>query len=149
MTFAALLPSGYAVFLVSRKRLTQLFEPDRSARVAPLIVSTASCLLGAALLHVLTQESALIGLMMAYTVLGSVMIVLNLFWKVSLHAAGVWLPIAALGYLFGRVGIYFVPVALGVSWARVVMGAHTPLQVAAGGGLALCTTWGVLSLAGV
>ena len=147
--FGVILPTGYVIHLVSMKRLTQLFEPDRDARRRPLLFSTASCIVGTALLGILQPAHLIVSLMSTYAILGTILVVVNRFSRVSLHAAGAWLPVAALFCILGKVGLYSIPVALGVSWSRVATGAHTPLQVAVGAVIALCTTWVVLAVAGI
>jgi|GEM_PF-752367 len=147
LTFGSLLPAGYAVFLLSRGKISNLYEPDRMSRLNPLGVSTLSCVAGAGILSSGSPFDSFSLMMIAYALLGTIMFLITLFWKVSLHAAGIWLPVAAAGCMYGITGLYFLPVALLVSWARIATGAHTLLQVFAGGGVGFITTWSVVVLA--
>ena len=147
LTFGSLLPAGYALFLLLQGKISHLYAPDRMSRLNPLGVSTLSCMVGAGILSAGWPSDPFSLMMVAYAVLGSIMCLITIFWKVSLHAAGVWLPVAAAGCLYGTMGLYFIPVALLVSWARIATGAHTVLQVFAGGGVGFVTTWSIVALA--
>jgi membrane-associated phospholipid phosphatase len=58
--------------------------------------------------------------------------VINLFWKISVHAASI-ASLATVALLYSRnLGIALWVCALAVGWARVRTGNHTPLQVLAG-----------------
>jgi membrane-associated phospholipid phosphatase len=79
------------------------------------------------------------------TVLGMGLIggMINLFWKISVHAASIAL-LATVALLYSRnLGIALWVCALAVGWARVRTSNHTPLQVLAG---FLCASTVVLAV---
>ena len=73
-----------------------------------------------------------IALMITVLALGLIGGVINLFWKISVHAASI-ASLAMIALLYSRnLGIALWVCALAVGWARVRTGNHTPLQVLAG-----------------
>ena len=63
--------------------------PEKGASARPFVFAVASYLVGF-VLHVLSGAPLLtIGLMLAYSINASVMFMVTLFWKISVHAAGV------------------------------------------------------------
>ena len=75
---------------------------------------------------------ALLAVMIVGLALGLIGGAVNLFWKISVHAASIAaLSTVALLYSLGLgAGLWLC--ALAVGWARVRTGNHTPLQVLAG-----------------
>ena len=141
ITFGTLLPMGYVASLMARGLTEGPFIPDRSRRVGPLLVTSGSCLAGFLVLYALSAPSEVRGLMLCYVVSGISAAALSLRWKVSLHAVGAWVPLAAFVLLYGGTFLVLAPVPLVVCWARLRVGSHSAGQVAAGSGLGLlCTT---------
>lgn len=70
--------------------------PERSARPRPFVFSIASYLVGFLLLMLTGALLLMSGLMLAYSINTSVMFLVTLFWKISVHAAGVTGPLTFL-----------------------------------------------------
>jgi membrane-associated phospholipid phosphatase len=63
--------------------------------------------------------------------------IINLFWKISLHTAFVTASVAVLIIVYGEMAVWtiiFVPL---IAWARLEMRLHSPPQVFTGGLLAV------------
>jgi membrane-associated phospholipid phosphatase len=74
--------------------------------------------------------------------------VINLFWKISVHAASI-AALATIVLLYSReLGIALGFCALAVGWARVRTGNHTPLQVLVGFVCAAATVLAAFQLVG-
>jgi len=69
------------------------------------------------------------------------MMLINLKWKISIHASGITGPATFLFYSFGMIAIPFFLLVLPVGWARLRLNAHTPAQVLAGATLTVAITW--------
>jgi membrane-associated phospholipid phosphatase len=75
---------------------------------------------------------SLLAVMLIALALGLIGGLINLFWKISVHAASIAAAATvALVYSLG-LGIGLWLCALAVGWARVRTGNHTPMQVLAG-----------------
>ena len=57
---------------------------------------------------------------------------INLFWKVSIHCAGVTGPIFALVYVFGVAALPLATIVGLVGWSRIKLKNHTFGQTLAG-----------------
>lgn len=135
LLFVTCLPLLYVGVLVARRKVDGFYIADRSRRLMPLLVSSASCFSGFILLRATGAPPQLSAFLLSYGVLGLLATATNARWKISLHGAGVCGPLAMLHLLLGLPAVYWLPVPLAVSWARIALGAHSPPQVAAGCGM--------------
>jgi membrane-associated phospholipid phosphatase len=115
--------------------------PERGARARPFVFAIASYLAGFLLLVSSGAPLLMSGLMLAYSINTSVMFLVTLFWKISVHAAGVTGPLTflvfRLGFLWGLLYLLVLPVGL----LRLRLGQHTVLQLFAGAILSAALTW--------
>ena len=132
LLFATCLPILYVGFLVARRKVDGYYIAVRSRRLIPLLVSSASCLVGYILLRAAGAPPPLSAFVLSYVVLGLLAAATNALWKISLHGAGVCGPLAMFHHLIGPSVVYWLPVPLAVCWARIVLDAHSFPQVAAG-----------------
>lgn len=146
LLFVTCLPMLYVGVLVARKKVDGFYIADQSRRLMPLLVSSASCLAGFALLRTTGAPSPLCAFLLSYVVLGLLAAATNTRWKISLHGAGAFGPLAMLHHLIGPSVLYWLPVALAVSWARMVLGAHSLPEVVAGCGTGFLVVWVVVAL---
>ena len=121
------------VFLLLRlRRLEQLYPDDRGVR-GVLLLQGAGCYgLGLGALYGL---GATPGALAAGTVFVAHTLAIwgiSRFWKISIHAAGVGGAICILLASVGPGAWYSVLCLPAIAWARLYLGAHTPLQVGAG-----------------
>jgi membrane-associated phospholipid phosphatase len=73
----------------------------------------------------------------------------NVYWKISVHALSAGTCAAISMIYIPSIGVALWLCTLLVGWARVQTHNHTPLQVAAGLGLAAASVWGVFHFFGV
>ncbi len=130
------------VYLLSRRGIIpDYYASERETRTIPLLGGTLSYLLGALILASLTAPLIITALMLCYGVNTFIMMLINLKWKISIHASGVTGPATFLFYTFGLIAIPFFLLVLPVGWARLRLRAHTPAQVLAGALLTIAITW--------
>ncbi|OMH34506.1 hypothetical protein BGP79_03025 [Tersicoccus sp. Bi-70] len=133
--FTIALPMTVIVVLARRGRLSGHYVPERTERTPVYIGTLVSGGVGMVLLVVLHSPGAL------YVVMGGiatglvVVLVVNLWWKISAHAAvAASVSVTLAGWLGGPWwAMLAVPVV--VAWSRVRMRVHTRAQVI--GGVAL------------
>jgi membrane-associated phospholipid phosphatase len=115
--------------------------PERQARARPFGIAILSYLAGFLALVILGTSILVSGLMLAYLINTSAMFLITLFWKISVHAAGVTGPLSflvfRLGLLWGLLYLLVIPVGL----IRIRLGQHTTLQVLAGAVISAALTW--------
>ncbi len=146
LIFATCLPLLYVGFLVARRKVDGFYIAARSRRLIPLLVSSTSCFAGFILLRASGAPPPLSAFLLSYVVLGLLAAAANTRWKISLHGAGAFGPLAMLHHLIGPSVLYWLPVPLAVSWARMVLGAHSLPEVVAGCGTGFLVVWVVVAL---
>ncbi|MDP9795521.1 hypothetical protein J2S43_004033 [Catenuloplanes nepalensis] len=142
----ALIPYGIVRYGVMRGALTDHHIGRREQRRTPLLLAIASVLAGLLLIWLLKAPSHLIGIIVVMLGVLTLVMLSNLVWKLSVHAAVAAASTTGLIWLFGPVLLIGVPVVAAVAWSRVRLADHTWLQVAAGtaGGAAVAMLLGPL-----
>ena len=140
LLFGTIVPLLYVVGLRLKGSITSLLIPVRRQRTGPLLVGLLSYLCGLVVLDRAGASGILLVLMGCYAASTALAILINLRWKISLHAVGVWGSFIALWHHLGYGALYLTAIPIGVSWARLRLGAHTPRQLLAGGLLGATTT---------
>jgi membrane-associated phospholipid phosphatase len=136
----------FVLVQVRRKKLESIFPEERSPR--RMIYALASVLAAAGLWVMwyfgaprLLEVSFLAGLLAVI-----VFMVINFFWKISLHASFVASSATVLTIIFGAKAAWMFLLLPLIGWARVALKVHTVAQVAAGAVLAVvivtCVFWG-------
>lgn len=132
--FMVLIPS-YSVYYFTKK----FINTERRDREIPYLISIASYLVSSVIFLYLNSHVMFL-ISMAYVFVASTSFVINLFWKISVHAAGVAGPTTALVYVFG---IWMAPIyliTLLILWTRFRLKAHSASQLLAGAFMAVFIT---------
>jgi membrane-associated phospholipid phosphatase len=123
------------LFYAVRRRQGVYGDEDvsiRQQRNELYLVGFVWALLATVALSLLGLPRPHMALMLTVLGLGLVGGVINLFWKISVHAASI-ASLAMIALVYSRdLGVVLGFCALAVGWARVRTGNHTPLQVLAG-----------------
>ncbi|BBE22868.1 hypothetical protein MN0502_17510 [Arthrobacter sp. MN05-02] len=132
VTFTTALPLAGVLVLVRRGHVSDHHISDRHQRAPVLGGALVSITAGLALLVLLGAPWAVTGTVLC--TVGGVLAVLvvNLWWKLSAHAAVATFVTLGTIALFGAWATPLVLLPATVGWSRVELGAHTPAQVAAG-----------------
>jgi hypothetical protein len=139
--FATLLPLTMVVALTRQGIIPDIWASKRESRAIPFAGAIISYLLGALTLIVARSPAPITSLMFCYVGNTTIMMLITLRWKISVHASGIAGPFTALIYLLGTVAIPLSLLILPVAWARLKLKAHTIPQVALGALLTVLTTW--------
>jgi len=144
--FSTLIPLAYILFFIEKEwkihhvRIDYDFS-DRKYRIKPLIVAVLSYGFGTLLLFLLDTPSLIKGLMFCYFINTLIITIITLFWKISVHTAGITGPLTILIY---KLGAFYLPLYLlviPVGLARIKLKEHTFVQVVSGALLIIFTTW--------
>lgn len=128
--FTVFAPWLVVLYMRRRGEISELFIPKRRDRLRPLFFFTVSSWMGVGILYLIHSPSALYALMVCVAVLGAVALLITMRWKISLHAMGLW---AACGVVIALYSSWWTVVPAGlVSWARLVLQAHSVSQVLVG-----------------
>lgn len=130
--FGALVPLGFVLYQVHRRRFTDHHVSVRAQRPIVFAVALLSVLLGTGLLVGLGAPRALLGVIVAGIIGIAICGLITTVWKVSVHAATFTGSVVLLAYLLGPVALALLAAVPLVGWARVAVGGHTPAEAAGG-----------------
>jgi membrane-associated phospholipid phosphatase len=137
--FAALLVTGVPLAYVAKGvkagKWSDHHIADRTQRAVPLLIASASVAVAAVLLVLVRAPRDLIALVLAQLAGLVVVLVVSRCWKISIHTAVAGGFLGILVVLFGPGALLGLPVLAAVGWSRIVLDAHTWLQVIAGGAM--------------
>jgi hypothetical protein len=126
------IPLAYLLIGIRRGWVSDMELSKREERPRFILISLSSDLLALGILWLGNAPHLLSVLVMTYLCLAIVMFSISLFWKISMHMAGVGGFSTALVFVFGAAaGWAFLSLPL-VAWARLHRRKHTPAQLAAG-----------------
>ncbi len=143
--FVTLFPMLLVIWLVRRGKVSDPDLPDRRERFIPYL---AICGLYGVLFLLLSFFSAplpLLAVTLCYLGVTLAGAFISLFWKISLHLAGVAGPVTAMVMLvhpwWSVLYLFLMP----LGWARWYLRKHTLSQIIAGGLLSMGITWGIIA----
>lgn len=138
------LPTVFVLSLAKEGRVSDPDLPRREERFVPYLSIVGMYGVLFVLLFVLSTPRELLAITLCYIVVTFVGAVISLFWKISLHLAGIAGPVTALVLLlhpaFGVLFGLLVP----LGWARVFLGKHDLLQVISGSLMSSAITYGIV-----
>ena len=113
------------------KHVVDLYISKREARTPFFLIALTSYSF-AAIIFFATNTKIMFLLALGYTFVTLILLVVNLFWKVSIHCAGVTGPIFALIFVFGIQVIPLSLIIVAVAWSRIKLKNHTFTQTLVG-----------------
>jgi membrane-associated phospholipid phosphatase len=132
ITLQVLPPLVFYLVQLRRGAFSDMDVSVREERNQLYLVGSITVLATLAGLALLGAPPPLMAVGVGTLVLGVVCGIVNLFWKISMHAAGMG-SLATVALLYaGALGLALWGLAAAVGWARVRTRNHTPLQVLAG-----------------
>ena len=130
--FSNMIPLFYLFYLKNRGDIKELEIIQREKRINPLIWGITSHFLGYILLAFIQAPIIVTGLMFCYTTVSLFILIITFYWKISVHAAAVSVPLVALSFHFGEIIYPFYVLIIVVGTARIILKKHTILQVVGG-----------------
>ncbi|MEV4464674.1 phosphoesterase PA-phosphatase [Micromonospora echinofusca] len=130
--FCSIIPNSLIWWGVRRGRLTDHHIRRREQRRRPLAYGLLSVLVGLAVMIGFGAPRPVLAMVVVMFALGLAVTVVNLAWKLSIHAAVAAGAAAVLVIEFGPALLASAPVVALVGWSRVRLRDHTVGQVAAG-----------------
>ncbi len=143
---------GPMIYILVGVRRGTFTDPDvsmRSQRVGPFLFGISSALIGLGTLFFTHGPKNLQTLLLITVVSGCVMMIVTLWWKISIHASSLAAAATMLTVLYGTVVLPLFLLLIAVCWSRVVLRRHTLGQVIAGSILSIALTLLIVSIRGV
>ncbi len=129
---AAGIVAGYVFFLMRRSRVGDFWISRRAERLIPALLLLAAFVGLLAALSISGAPQTLYDATLSMGLAAATVAAITLFWKASAHTAVAGHAAIAGPLVIGFWGILFVLILPLVLWARIVAGAHTPLQTLVG-----------------
>lgn len=131
--FTGAIPYAFVLIGARRGAWSDHHVPELKDRPLVLLVGALSVLLGLGTLAALGAPQELVALVVAELAGIAVALAVSLVWKISIHASVIYGTVTVLVLVFGPWLLLSLVPALAVSWARIVLRAHTLAQVVTGG----------------
>ena len=147
--FLSFVPTLYIIIGVRLGKFSDMNISRRSERIRPFLFSIASVVVGLIALVILNAPRNLQTLLMITLISGIVMMLITLWWKISIHASSLAGMVTILTALYGVIVLPAFLLVILVSWSRVVLGRHTVAQVVAGALVSITLTTAILFIRGV
>ena len=137
------------IYLVRRKKLDGIFIKTRRQRSGIYILAIGCAIIGCIVLALLEAPDLLLATFVSGLSAVLLYMVINLYWKISLHTAFITASVTVLIIVYGGAAAGAVVLVPLVAWARVALGLHTRAQVAVGALLSLAIVTLVFYLFGI
>jgi membrane-associated phospholipid phosphatase len=132
IALSILVPSLFIVMLMKRGKITDFDVYLREQRYLPYLISVSCSSLSWLVLTLARAPHIFIIVTGAAAGQSILMFLVNLKWKISVHASGTACFAVLIWQLFGLPGAGFLLAIPLVAWSRVRLGRHTVGQVIAG-----------------
>jgi len=130
--FATIVPIVAMLWLKKKGAITDLDVSLREQRLIPLLIGIFSYGAAYVILEWLNADHITKGLVFCSLTNIIIVTVITRYWKISIHAAGLTGPLAALWVLWNSYAFPMAALAALVGTSRVILKAHTPSQVVVG-----------------
>lgn len=132
ISFTGVIPMMYVLYLRRQRIVDEYDVRKREQRTNPYLMSVFYSAIGFFLLLFMRPSLILLALMWCYAVNTTLLLLINLKWKVSAHMMGLTGPATMLYFIFGWDVLWAAPAVLLLGWARVALRVHSIGQVVAG-----------------
>ena len=120
-----------AIVYYHRKKVVDLYVSKKEDRTPFFLIAIASYAT-ATILFSATSTKIMFLLALCSLIVSIISMGINLYWKVSLHCAGVTGPIFALIFVFGLSALPLTSIVGMVGWSRITLKNHTFAQTLGG-----------------
>ncbi|MGQ9473061.1 MAG: hypothetical protein ACUVQZ_06675 [Candidatus Caldatribacteriaceae bacterium] len=146
LVLVSVAPMLFVLWLSWRGKVSDPDLPDRKERFKPYLVITGFYLLLLSFFYIFSASKPLVAITWCYIAVTVVGAVISLFWKISLHLAGIAGPVTAMVMLLHPGWGFLYLLLIPLSWARCYLKKHTLSQVVFGSLVSASITFGVVSL---
>ncbi|MBI4187758.1 MAG: phosphatidic acid phosphatase [Chloroflexi bacterium] len=124
------------LYLVRTGRLDAIFTGARRQRTQIYVLAGLSAAVGSVVLYYIKAPPILVAAFIGGLVMAVIFLVINLWWKISLHTALVAASVTVLVILYGWIAAVTVALVPLIAWARIELKHHSLAQAITGALLA-------------
>lgn len=132
LTFGFLFHIFLFFYLMKKGKIADHDATIKEERTFPFIIATGFYIIGLIILYFFEINSVSLSFWFCYISNTLIIIFINKYWKISIHALGAAGPLGLIFYLFGSSVLFFLPLVILIGWTRIYLKCHTPMQVAGG-----------------
>ncbi len=130
--FGVLLPIIVFIYFRKNDKIKDNDATVKEERTVPYLFGVLFCLAATLIFHFTGVESLFVNLWIIYFISSTIILKINVVWKISAHAMGVAIPLGALIYLGNSESFIFLFFLIVIAWARLTLRVHTFAQVLLG-----------------
>ena len=130
--FGFLFPIGMVIYFYKNKLISDVDGTQKAQRTVPYYIAIIIYTIGFILLLLGKVSAVSIAFWFCYISNTFLVILINRYLKISIHALGVSGPLALFVYLIGVIGLLLLPILVVVGWSRIQLKVHTFSEVLAG-----------------
>ena len=135
------------IYMVRRNKLEGIFANPRQQRNGIYILASALGVVGCGVMWYFNAPRLLAVTFTAGLISIVVFMVINRYWKISLHTAFMAGSVTIMTIVYGALGALTILLLPPVAWARIKLNQHSPAQVTTGALLSaailLAVSWGL------
>lgn len=132
LIFGFVAPIVLFLFLRNKGKLVDIDASVKEERTVPFLIAELFYLAGLFILIFYKINIISIAFWFCYISNTLIIVFINKYWKISVHAMGAAGPAAAIIFIFGWIGLLMFAVVAIVGWSRVKLKCHSISQVFAG-----------------
>jgi hypothetical protein len=145
LLFVSVFPVLVVLFLTKRGKISDPDLSRRQERFFPYLMICGCYFLALLIFLLISAPLPLIVITCCYLGVTLVGTLVSLFWKVSLHLAGVAGPVTALTMLVHPYWAFLYLLLVPLGWARIYLDKHDLYQVVAGSMMSMVITFIIVS----
>ncbi len=132
LVFGVVLPIAVFVYLRKKKLIANDDATIKEERTLPYFIGALLTFAAMYIIYNYTGLSVAFYVWLIYFITTISIILINKFWKISAHTMGVSIPLGILIFFGSKLAIIFAIILFSVTWARLTLKVHTPMQVLTG-----------------
>ncbi len=136
-----IVPIALFVILKRNGKLADMDASIKEERTFPFILSTVFYTAGLLILVLINANIISTAFWFCYISNTILVILINKYWKISIHAIGSSGPVAALTFVLGPAALVGLVIPSVVGWSRVKLKCHDVYQVTAGASMGFLSTY--------
>lgn len=144
--FGFILQIASFVYFRKKRLLSNVDAKIKNERTLPFIASLLIFTIGFILLLTLNMNIISIAFWFCYISNTFLVILINKYLKISIHAMGVSGPLALFTFIIGIEALVLTPILLVAGWSRIKLKCHTLTEVIAGAFLGFISVYVQLSI---
>ncbi len=132
MVFAFILQIASFIYFYKKKLISDIDAKTREERTLPYLLSIVIFIIGFILLLICSASNISIAFWFCYISNTFLVIFINRYLKISIHAMGVSGPLALFSFILGFIVLLFLPILIAVGWSRIKLKCHSLTEVVVG-----------------